>query len=675
MIVKRRSVFLAVAALSGALACFSGPAFSQISPAFNDGIIEKNVYFVGKGDVIVRGVFGDTDCSFVVPEFVKVADATVVANFSHAKELLPDLSSLTVYFNGRPLSSVFLTPENADDFRLTLKIDPKDFITGVNTIRFTFFMRSLRTPCADMDNPINWSILHNASFVNIKFRIAQALPVRLFSEAFCKSGPLFSDDTAFLLVNDADEHMLQAAAILANYLGRAAGRARNMRFFYKNEAPAEQLGKYNIIALGKGDARETLVSLAWSQWAKDKFVFSITGRDTAAIEKAALYMANYDTAHLSKDVETFSVKVLESARPKPRKMAPAEGTFKEMGYPDIVLSGVFSRKTSFGFARPANWKLEDGRVKFVIQYSSFLIPETSGATIEINGTPVASRKFVGNPDRPLVITTKIPPAMLESKYFYVAANLFLDIGQKDCNHQFKDKAWAVIRNSSRLLLAHRHRSYKDLSDFPSMIMKGENLVPSTIAVPDKPRREILALVMTLFSTIGAGVPGDINIPLIKKASSVKADTLKKTSVIAIGDPADFKWYTEADGSLPVKYDSVKGSFTPKELLPNISFDGSYGAMQIAPSPWNRRGIFAIFSAGGSGYGFLSTIMSESALYAGITGDFTYASGGDTVRSFNLQLKPVNRVPDFLFIALWLLLVAAFAAVVAGIYLLVTRRKK
>ena len=103
MIFKRRSVLLAAAALSAALTCFSGPAFSQVSPAFNDGIIEKNVYFVGKDDVIVRGVFGDTDRSFVVPEFVKVEDATVVVNFSHAKELLPDLASLTVFFNGRPL--------------------------------------------------------------------------------------------------------------------------------------------------------------------------------------------------------------------------------------------------------------------------------------------------------------------------------------------------------------------------------------------------------------------------------------------------------------------------------------------------------------------------------------------------------------------------------------------
>jgi len=435
------------------------------------------------------------------------------------------------------------------------------------------------------------------------------------------------------------------------------------------------LSKYNIIALGTGDAKETRVSLSWSEWAKDKLVFSITGQDPVSIEKAALYMADYDTAHLGKDVETFSVRMLESAAPTPRKMAPAEGSFREMGYPDTVLSGVFSRKTTFGFTRPANWKVEDGRVKFVIQYSSFLIPETSGATIEINGTPVASRKFVGNPDRPLVITTRIPPAMLDNKYFYVAANLFLDIGQKDCNHQFKDKAWAVIRNSSRLFLAHRHRSHKDLSDFPSMIMKGEYLVPATIAVPDKPGREMLALVMTLFSNIGAGVPGDINIPLIRKASSVKADTLKKTSVIAVGDPADFKWYGDADKALPVTYDAGKGRFAAQKLLPNISFDGSYGAMQIAPSPWNRRGVFAIFSAGGSGYEFLRNIMSESTLYARITGDFAYASDGDTVRSFNLQVKPASRAPDFLFIALWLLLVAAFAAAVAGIYLFVARRKK
>jgi hypothetical protein len=531
-----------------------------------------------------------------------------------------------------------------------------------------------------MDNPINWSILHRSSFIRIKFRTAKALPVGLFEEAFCRAGPLFSGDTAFVLDDGADEHMLRAAAITANYLGRASGRARDIKVFYRNDLSSGALDKYNTVVFTGRDGLPSLkeggaaVSLSWAPQAKDRFLFTIAASGTEPLEKAALYIANYDISTFEKDKEVLPAKTLSGATAKTGSPAAAQGSFKEMGYPDITVSGVFSRRTSFSFTRPTNWKIEDGALRFVIQHSRFLIPETSGVTIEINGTPVASKKFDGNPDRPMEVTARIPKLMLENKYYFASANFFLDIGQKDCNHQFKDKAWAVIKNNSRLSLAHRYRALRDLSDFPSLLMKGDRLMPTTLAVPDKPDGEILSVAMTIFSNIGASVPYDPGIPVVRKASSAP-EAFKNDNIIIVGRPADFPWYGEAGRDLSVGYDSRKGSYETPEDLPNVNFEGSYAVMQTSLSPWNKRCVVLAVSAGGRGYGFLGNILSDQAIYGRMSGDFVYASGRNKAVSYRLKSKAGKQLPDFLYAVIWFAAVAAFALAVIGAYLFALRRKR
>ncbi len=683
------------------LSCFlfSSSASAQTSLEHREDLFEADAPIWGENDTVLRGVFNDHDAYFLIPEFAKVEEAALQIDLSHAKELLPDLSSLTVYLNGKPLQNFFLTPANSDHARISVPLDPEDLVTGTNAIRLTFFMRSLLIPCADMDNPINWSILHKDSFVRAKFRIARQLSVGDIGDIFCKAGPLFSDRTAFLLDENADEEILQAAATLANYFGSVSGKGRDLKVFFKGNVSPEALSGYNIVALGRPEhfpasvaldqwmsrsglrsfsdlkAREALVFVGGSPWAKDKFILGISSLKGEDVRKAAWYITNYDLSELENDSMVLGELTLKDLELKLRKRPPSEGSFKSLGYPDAVVSGVFVRKSSVSFRRPTNWKLYGGSFKFAIQYSSFLIPETSGVTVEINGTPVASAKFVGNPDRPIMLTADIPQQMLNDKFYLVSSNFFLDIGQKDCNHQFKDKAWAVIKNNTRFSMIHGFRNIKDFSDFPSILMRGDRLQPTVMIVPADADEGTLSLAMTIFANIGAMVAHDPAIPLIQRAGNEVPKSFKKSNIVMLGRPNEFRWYKDVSPNLPLGYDARTDIFKVDASLPNISFEDSYAVMQTGFSPWNASRAVMLFSAGGKGNEFLRKILTDPDSFGRLHGDFVYASSGDRVASFNVKLRPKKAPSESKLMIIWLMSVAVFSLLVMGVYFFAKRKNR
>ena len=673
-------------------------AFPQIFQTYSQDLLEKDMFLFGQDDVVIRGVFNDYDAWVTIPDYVKVEDAVLVLKLSHAKELFSNLSSLTIYVNGVPAKSIFLVPENSDNYTVTVNLDQKNFIVGTNQIRFTFFMRSVDVPCADMDNPINWSILKKDSLVHFKYRIADNPAVSLWDKVFSKSGQLFQQETALVLGENPDEATISAASILANYLGSVSGIAQNIRVISERELTAEDLAKFNLILLGEANnfpllaqlrkipalgglkeidnlkENEGLVFLARSAWDKEKFIFGITGLKPQDVKKCAFYISNSDTSEFYHNIEVLKLKSIDNNKPRFHKRPPVEGRFSALGYPDITVSGVFYRKTSFSFIRPCNWKLRNAALEFLIQYSPFLIPDISGVTIEINGTPVVARKFTGNPDRPLLVRAVIPEEASDRKYYFVSANFFLDIGQKDCNHQLKDRAWAVVKNNSSLFLPHGFKNNKDFSDFPAMLMHGNNLSRTTIFIPDKPNSDVLSLAMTLFSNIGASLPYEPVIPEIKKANSKKSE-IKKENIIILGNPAEFSWYDEINQYLPIAFNKGKDAFQAIEDLPNVKFEGNFALMQMGISPRSRTRTISVFTAGAEGYVILRKILTNPGIYDNIRGDVVFASSENSVSSSSIKVKEKKQLPQVWMISIWFASVLIFTIAVATVYWFILRKKQ
>ncbi|MFH1199112.1 MAG: cellulose biosynthesis cyclic di-GMP-binding regulatory protein BcsB [Candidatus Omnitrophota bacterium] len=648
-------------------------------------VIEKEIPVIGKDDIAIRGTFNDYDALVNIPEFIIVEEAVLSINLSHAKELTPNLSSLTVYLNGAPLKSIFLTPENSDNYQLLISLPGKQLLAGANQLRLSFFMRSLDAPCVDLDNPINWALIHSDSSLNFKFKIDDRLSVGSFEDIFVKSQSFLSSGTAFVLGN-LNSDTLEAAALIARYLGANTGTAQDIKVF-KGSVPLEDVGKYNLILLGglndfpdlpelrKPDALNATIFLSRPQWAKEKFVFGVISPEAGSLKKCAFYITNINISKFDNAIEAIKLSKINAFKPKRSSPKPAQGRFGALGYPDITVSGIASRKTSFNFIRPANWLLKGGDIDFAIQYSSFLVRDTSGVTIEINGVPVTSRKFSGNPDLPMLINAKIPKHMLGAKNYFVAANFFFDIGHKDCSNQFKDKAWAVIKNSSRLSLAHWYKNNKDLSDFPSLFMAADKLAPTAIFIPDNPSEDILSLAMILSSAIGSAAQVDYGAALIKWPAQIK-ESLGKENIIMLGSPRDFPWYYQVNKFMPLKFDLQKGVFISDDNVGNLSPEDDYGIIQVCRSPWNSARTVSLFTGiSRAGYQLLGKSLADSRLYSKMSGNLVYIPSENNIFSFGRQMKEENRIALGWYFIGWLVVVAAFAAAIFAAYSFIFRKKK
>ena len=692
---KLKFVFLIV--LLGTV--FHSFSFSQEVIVTKPTLISRDVHFAQADDIVIRGVFNDYDYWFLIPQFVDLEQATLVLNLSHAEELIPDLANMTVFLNGTPIESVFLTPRNSDNYKLSINLPQERIFAGFNYLRFSFFMRSTTVPCADVDNPVNWSVLHADSVLRFKFRLSEAISLGSFQQAFSGAGVLFSDDIAFILDKDLDDGFLEAASIISNFLGSKSIEPKNIRVFYEGNVSADILSNYNIIVIGKPEKLpllaqlsktaslsdlptslsniqqgEALAFLASSAWAADKFVFGVVGTNTKDIKRAALHIADGNLDNITSNIAVLKDMLLEDVKAYSPKKLPSKITLKDLGYSDRVVKGIFSRSTSFKFRRPYNWKLKpNSKLNLLTSFSSFIKPHTSALAVEINGVPVGSSRLFGNPDKPLLVSVNIPRENLDDRDFFISANFYLDIGQKDCDHLQGEKAWGVIKSDSNFFLPHSFKRDKDFSDFPSMLMRADELMPTIILVPDKPAEDDLSFALTISAIIGSALQQELTFPRIKK-SSLMDEADKNNNIMIVGWPDDFRWYSQINDYLPLNFDKEKGIFDIEEVITDLDYPLSYLVMQMCSSPWSKERTVSLFSAKDNGYALLREIFTDPMMHENIKGNLIYADALDNVLSYNLKPKLEVDFPDNTYTISLIILGIVFllCVVLALVYL---RRRK
>ena len=695
---RNKLKFVLIALLLSAV--FYNFSFSQNITAANSPLISKDVYFAKADDIVIRGVFKDYDYWFSIPRFIDLEQATLIINLSHAKELIADLATLTISLNGTPIKSIFLTPLNSDNHRISIDLPQESIFAGFNNIKFSFFMRSTTVPCADVDNPVNWSVIHNDSLLRFKFRVAGIVPLSSFEQAFSAAGVLFPSDIAFVLDDGLDTGSLQAASIISNFLGSTSTDAKSIKVFYKSDVSADILSKYNIIVLGEPaklplldslskaaslntlteslnsiKEDEALVFLIPSLWAPDRFVFGISANGPD-IKRAALYVAQSKLEEATGNIAVLKDLPLADDEISAARRLSSKITFEDLGYTDRVVRGIFSRSTSFKFSRPYNWKLKpNSKLNLITSFSSFLKPHTSALNVDINGIPAGSSRFFGNPEKPLLVSVNIPRENLDDRELFISANFYLDIGQQDCDHLQGEKAWAVIKKDSNFFLPHSFKKDKDFSDFPSMLMNADELMPTSIVVADKPSQDTLSLALTISAAIGSALQQELTFPKIIKSSLMDVGD-KGDNIMLIGQPDDFGGYDELKGYLPLDFDEQTGLFDIKEIITEEELPTSYAVMQMCASPWSRHRTVSMLSAEDKGYALLKGIFTDITIQRSIKGNLIYADALDNVLSFDL--KP-RLEAQFIDSTLEMRLLALSALIVVLLVLLLVymrmRRKK
>ena len=171
------------------------------------------------GDLVARGHLPTLDIWFPGSGDYELADGNYLhLEYDHSELVRPEDSTLTVLLNGSPITSTFLTSENAK--RTTWKIDlPKDKLKrDLNHIQLKYYMRIRDDDCVNQENPGLWSNIFDVTHIHyeyvspLKFLGLPPPDLGLLPKPFIRStipeGPI-----AFVLPNEVSTQDFSAAAL------------------------------------------------------------------------------------------------------------------------------------------------------------------------------------------------------------------------------------------------------------------------------------------------------------------------------------------------------------------------------------------------------------------------------------------------------------------------------
>jgi hypothetical protein len=148
-------------ALAAMLVTVASLAAAEPEP---DDVIAKEA---GYGDVVLQGVAPFYRMFLPGPGLAEVAaeGSFLHIDLSHAA-VLAEASTLRIDFNNVPVTSLFLTPENAGVSSVEIPISGASIDPLVNGISFHFFMRISDNLCRDWGNPALTATIFNSSFIH-----------------------------------------------------------------------------------------------------------------------------------------------------------------------------------------------------------------------------------------------------------------------------------------------------------------------------------------------------------------------------------------------------------------------------------------------------------------------------------------------------------------------------
>lgn len=211
-----------------------------------------------KADIALVGVYGSSKLTFAVPEHWDiVGQPELHLNIARSSMLLPDVSSITVWLDGRPIHSFYLDGPAGQVSERVIPLPLTDN-GGWHTLEFVGYHRS-RLPCEITDHPGLWSRVLADSWVGVDYR-PRAPELNLARWPFPIIDGRDPDPSRVVLVapEGLSEPEAHALGYLASYLGRSAGwRPLDL---YVHQGTPETAPAGHMIIVGRGDAPSAAVS-------------------------------------------------------------------------------------------------------------------------------------------------------------------------------------------------------------------------------------------------------------------------------------------------------------------------------------------------------------------------------------------------------------------------------
>ena len=210
------------------------------------------------GDVTMVGIHAYGSLNFGIPKHWEVqGDPELHLDIVRSQQLLPDVSALTIWVDGRPVGTVPLDGEAGAIDREVIKI-PLAADDGFHTITFLAYQRS-RLPCELSDHPGLWSRVLDSSFIRVNY--TERTPEYSLSDwpyPFRDERDPDPSRVVLLLPRDLSQEEAKTAAYVSSLLGHVAGWRPLDLYVHRGSPDTAPPG--HLIAIAREDAPSTVLS-------------------------------------------------------------------------------------------------------------------------------------------------------------------------------------------------------------------------------------------------------------------------------------------------------------------------------------------------------------------------------------------------------------------------------
>lgn len=506
----RRNLILSCVLLTAAVVFAAPPAPAQEAVAVDEAIssvIVPRKILLGEdlgltADITLVGIHGYGSLNFGIPDHWDVqGDPELHMKIARSSQLLPHLSSITVWLDGRPVGTVKLDgePGMPDDKVVRLPLSRDD---GYHQISFVAYHRT-REPCKHAEHPGMWSRILDESFIQVNYRpVAPELSLSTWPYPFRDDREPDTSRVVLVLPEDAGEAELTAAGHIASLLGHVAGwrpMALHVHIGSPSTAPDGHLIAISTLDAPSGTLSQVRSALLNSESSKlrqagealragnvggagllalmprpehpTRAMLAVVGRDARGVEELGRFLSSDQARTLAYGPIEFidEVRVFEQMDERDwQRTIPQETSFTlaELGFGDIMASGYKGGRVSIPMHLIPDEHPISGaaRLELVYSYSAQSATEQSRLDVSLNGAAaggVALRDVDGRNRVKLLLELPAHEMGPESRLdidFALQRRGEEDLRER-CEQEPGAPLWGTVHADSRITLPRDHWGY------------------------------------------------------------------------------------------------------------------------------------------------------------------------------------------------------------------------
>ena len=547
-----------------------------------------------------KGPVGYTQYFFDMKSYIESFDnASITINYTNAEVILDRVSFISVYLNDMPISSKYVNARFPDTASYTVPLPKDKFVPGFNQIKIFTVLRTSDEPCKDIYNNANWLRILKSSFLHLELNLNNTYPLYYYPypyfDAFMKSPVQANIYLPGKPSNNEVENMLKLVSDwgMSSVTGNIVFKVSTDATSYNGKlVRIGESGKMNVDAGSVGDN----TGLIKKEGGADKEpIISITGKGPEGLAKSVGALTNADMVSQMDSTVSIVTKFPSDNNLKKKSSKAGLYTLTQLGFPQIVLAGIFHQNKSFIFRRPLNYDISnDTYIKVNFYHSDVMNPRMSILIVYINGIPVGSSALNETNTKGGSFTVKIPDSELEKNEWSIEFSAYHDIGGiKDinCDHWYDDLVWTVVEGNSEIYLAPGNfNAPPSLKNMPFAITDvGLSSDPIVFWLPSKLSDSHLTLAGLLAAKSGQANKQLVGYRVITGDNI--DDSLKKSStIVMLGYKGDGARWNQLKDKLPVTPSGAGYSIDKNFNTTNNELASTSGILQACQSPWNAKGV-------------------------------------------------------------------------------------